>query len=183
MLGPSPWFSIKLGKVESASVFADSLGQLMLQSWCCWSTFPTQEQVYLKLLTGPFITVIKFHRPPTAFPGLLTNPCMEQADSSSRPKKRRRLEEGDEEEMTTPLHELIPYEYAPKLVIWNRHIFMDPYDSTQGLSVELRYALHCTTKDIIKGFDQGLQMEKSSVFDFAGFADHPFEEGRGAKVI
>lgn len=179
--GLDPWFNIAPEKRISAAAFSENLGQLMLQSWCSWSSFPTQEKLYLKLLTGPFITVVKFSRPPGASPALSTDPALEEADSTQS-RKRRRVEEEDGEEVATPLHELIPRKYAPELVVWDHHIFADPFDSTCGLSAALRYALHCVTEDIIKGFDRGLQMEHSSIFNFAGFADHRFDETEDSRV-
>lgn len=179
--GLSPWFNLEAGKIESSEVFSRSLGQLMLQSWCSWSTFPTQEHLFLKLLTGPFITVVKFPRPPGAPAGLSKNPTTGQ-EGGSQPRKRRRVEEGDEEEITTNLHELIPRAYSPKLVVWCHHIFTDPHNPARGLSAALRYVLHCTTEDIIKRFDQGLQMEESSIFNFAGFTDDEFKETEEAQV-
>ena len=138
------------------SIFTTSqLGQLVLQSWYSWSTFPEQDHLYLKFLSGPCVTVVKFSRPPWALSGLPTSPTVGQAESSP-PKKRRRVEEEDEQEASPPLHKLIPQKYALELVIWNHHIFADPLDSTCGLSAALRCALHRLTVDIVKGFDQGL---------------------------
>lgn len=181
MSGLDPWFDIAAGIGGSTQAFNHNLGQLMLQSWCSWSTFPEQDYLYLKFLSGPYVTVVKFSRPPWALSGLPTSPTVGQAEGSP-PKKRRRVEEEDEQEASPSLHKLIPRKYAPELVIWNRHIFADPLDSTRGLSAALRYALHRVTEDIVKGFDQGFQVEQSSIFNFAGFADHPFEETKVARV-
>ncbi|KAF9780813.1 hypothetical protein BJ322DRAFT_1081870 [Thelephora terrestris] len=178
--GLSPWYDIEAGKRISADAFDQHLGQLMLQSWCSCNASPTQQQIYLMLLTGPFITVLKFSRPPGTLPGLFTEPTMGQEDSS-RPTKRRRAEEEEDVQEKPSLHDLVPRKYAPVLIIWNRHILADPLDCTQGLSVALRHALHCVTEDLIEGFDQGVQMVQSSVFDFTEFGDHPFKETKDAQ--
>ncbi|KAF9785429.1 hypothetical protein BJ322DRAFT_1063135 [Thelephora terrestris] len=178
--GLSPWFDIKTGRARSANAFSKNLGQLMLQSWCSWTSFPTQDHLFLKLVTGPFVTVVKFPRPPLALPGSSTIPTPGHAENSGS-RKRRRVEEGDEQETAIPVHELIPREFSPELVIWSHHIFADPLDSTSGLSDALLYALHCVTKDIVKGFDGGLQTEDSNIFDFSGFDNHPWKETKDTR--
>ena len=108
------------------------------------------------LLIGPFLTVIKFSRPPGALPeSPSANQAMGQTEGGP-PRKRRRVDEPDS---TLPLNEIITHEYAPQLVIWNHHIFRDPHDSTQGLSAALRFVLQLTTEDITKRFDSGIQVE------------------------
>ena len=131
------------------------------------------------LLTGPFLTVVKFSRPPGALP---EPPSANQATGwteGSPPRKRCRVDEPDS---TTPLNEIITREYAPQLVIWNHHIFRDPRDSTQGLPAALRFVLQLTTEDIAKGFDGGTQVEESRIFGFPEFTDQGFEETEEAQV-
>jgi len=176
---PHHWSDIEARRKAAASTFRQNLAQLMSQSWCSRSTFPTQELLYLKLLTGPFITVVKFPRPPGVLPEPpSTDQTLERARGSP-PRKRCRVDEVD---ATLPLNELITREHAPQLVIWNHHIFRDPCDSTQGLSTALRYALHLTTENIVKRFDQGILVEQSRIFNFSEFADHRFKETEEAQV-
>lgn len=165
----------------ASKVFRQNLPQLMLQSWCSWSTFPTQEWLYLMLLTGPFITVIKFVRPPGTLPEPSSTSQATERVEGSPPRKRCRVDEPDES--TLPLTQVITREYAPQLVVWNHHIFKDPHDSTRGLSPALRFVLQLTTEDITKKFDQGIQVKKSRIFGFPEFADQGFKEPEDEQVI
>jgi hypothetical protein len=151
----------------------------MLQSWCSWSTFPTQEQLYLELFTGPFITVVKFSRPPGMLPAPQSADKPVERAEGSPPRKRCKVDEPD---TTLALNELITREHAPQLVIWNHHIFRDPRDFTQGLSTALRYVLHIATENIVKRFDQGIRVEQSRIFNFSEFANQRFEETEETQV-
>lgn len=178
--GPHPWSDVEAMKKAARSAFKKNLEQLMLQSLCSWSAFPTQELLYLKLLTGPFFTVIKFLRPPGVLPG--PPPADQTMDQvrSGHPMKRRRVDEVDA--ALPPLNKLITREYAPQLVVWNHHIFSDSCDPTQGLSAAFRYTLSLTTENIVKQFDQGLLVEQSRIFNFSEFAECQFEETNQAQV-
>jgi len=174
-----PWSNIEAGRKAATVTFRQSLAQLMLQSWCSWSTFPTQERLYLKLLVGPFITVIKFSRSPGVLPEPSPASRATERMEGSPPRKRCRVDEPD---TTLPLNEVITREHAPQLVVWNHHIFRDPHDSTQGLSAALRFVLQLTTEDIAKGFDQGIRVEQSRIFNFPEFIGQRFEETKEARV-